>query len=294
MKLLFTSDIHVSRMHLSTLLSVAKKNAVQCIIIGGDIVPHELSHEKRIGSVKAQREYLSAEFVPAIREFKERNPDTLIFLDMANDDYILNRQILQEHEGKLLGLLHMKVQRLTEEVDIVGYMSVPITPFMIKDWEKPDTKEDPFPGANISLNGYSSISGKKEKYRMNPSSDDTIENDLALLSQRITKPFIFVSHSPPYGTDLDVLSSGENVGSRAVLDFVTRWAKDGRLLASFHGHIHESPAVSGSICTMIEGAQCINPGQAAVLKYVLFEMEGIKVSVNQAVAWAGTRQESRG
>jgi Icc-related predicted phosphoesterase len=283
-KLLFTSDIHVSRNHLSTLLSVAGKNIVHCIIIGGDIVPHELPGEKRLGSVKAQGEYLSAALIPAIRDFKERNPDTLIFLDMANDDFIWNRQVLEEREGELFSLLHMRVQRLTEQVDIAGYMSVPITPFMRKDWEKPDTKEHPFPGANVILNGYSSISGKREKYQMNPSSDDTIENDLALLSEKITKPFIFVSHSPPYGTALDVLSSGEHVGSRAVRDFITRWAKDGKLLASFHGHIHESPEVSGSISTKIEGAQCINAGQnegqKAALKYVLFEIAGVDVSIS--------------
>jgi Icc-related predicted phosphoesterase len=154
---------------------------------------------------------------------------------------------------------------------------------MIKDWEKPDTKEQPFPGTNITLNGYSSLSGRREKYRINPSSDDTIENDLALLSEKITRPFIFVSHAPPYGTALDVLSTGEHVGSRAVRDFIARWAKVGKLLASFHGHIHESPEVSGSISTKIEGAQCINPGQSegqeTALKYVLLELKGEEVAL---------------
>jgi hypothetical protein len=162
-------------------------------------------------------------------------------------------------------------------------MSVPITPFLRKDWGKADTKKHPLPGINVSLNDYSSISGKREKYRMNPSSDDTIESDLVLLSEKIIKPFIFVSHAPPYGTDLDVFTSGEHVGSRAIRDFITRWANDDRLLASFHGHVHESPEASNSICTMIEGIHCFNPGQnerqKAVLKYVFFEIEGADVSI---------------
>ncbi|MBK5274701.1 MAG: hypothetical protein JJE30_06585, partial [Desulfuromonadales bacterium] len=189
MKLLFTSDIHASRNHLAALLSVAGKNGLNCIIIGGDIVPHDLPRENRVGLIKAQGEYLAAEFIPTIRAFKERNPDTLIFLDMANDDFIWNRQILEAREGHLFSLLHMKVQRLTDQVDIAGCMTVPVTPFMIKDWEKPDTNEHPIPGTNASLNGYSSISGKREKQRMNPSSDDTIANDLALLSEKIIRPF---------------------------------------------------------------------------------------------------------
>jgi hypothetical protein len=80
MKAIFTSDIHVNRNHLSDLLSLAGSNEVKCVIIGGDFVPHELPGEKRIGSVKAQGEYLATEFIPAIMDFKERNPGMLIFL----------------------------------------------------------------------------------------------------------------------------------------------------------------------------------------------------------------------
>lgn len=280
MKSIFTSDIHASGRHLSNLLSIAETNDVNCMIIGGDIIPHRLPGEKRNGPVRAQEEYLTGEFIPALRDFKERNPSARIFLDMANDDFVWNRRVLVEHEGGLFNLLHMRVQRFTDEIDIAGYMSVPITPFLRKDWEKPDTKEHPFPGSNISLSGHSSISGKLEHYRLNPSSDDTIESDLALLSQKITRPFIFVSHSPPYGTDLDALSTGEHVGSLAVRDFITRWAKDGRLLASFHGHIHESPEVSGSSSSMIYGVQCINPGQKIdVLKYAVFETRESDISL---------------
>jgi Icc-related predicted phosphoesterase len=280
MRSIFTSDIHANGKHLSELLSIAGKNEVDGIVIGGDIVPHLLPGEKRNGPVKAQEEYLRAEFIPALKNFKDRNPGTRIFLDMANDDFIWNRRVLEERDGGLFNLLHLRVQRFTEDVDIAGYMSVPVTPFLRKDWEKPDTKEQPFPGGNISLNGYSSSTGKREKHRLNPSSEDTIESDLSLLSQKITRPFIFVSHSPPYGTDLDMLLTGEHVGSRAVRDFISRWAKDGRLLASFHGHLHESPEVSGSISAMIDGVQCINPGQGSdVLKYVFFETKGAHVSI---------------
>jgi Icc-related predicted phosphoesterase len=95
MKSMFTSDIHVNRNHLVTLLSIAAMNEVNCIIIGGDIVPHGLPGEKRNGPVNGQEEYLTAEFIPGLRDFKYKNPGTLIFLDMSNDDFIWNRQILK-------------------------------------------------------------------------------------------------------------------------------------------------------------------------------------------------------
>ena len=42
MKILYTSDIHASDTHLSSMLLVAEREDVDGIIIGGDIVPHNL------------------------------------------------------------------------------------------------------------------------------------------------------------------------------------------------------------------------------------------------------------
>ena len=39
MKVLFTSDIHASDSHLYSMISTAEKEAVDCVIIGGDIIP---------------------------------------------------------------------------------------------------------------------------------------------------------------------------------------------------------------------------------------------------------------
>lgn len=50
---------------------------------------------------------------------------------------------------------------------------------------------------------------------------------------------VMVTHEPPAGT-LDVASSGQHIGSRAVLDLVTRLRP--RVLAC--GHVHESPGLA--------------------------------------------------
>jgi uncharacterized protein len=49
---------------------------------------------------------------------------------------------------------------------------------------------------------------------------------------------VLVTHEPPAGT-LDVAASGQHIGSRAVLDLVTRLRP--RVLAC--GHVHESPGI---------------------------------------------------
>ena len=42
MKILYTSDIHANPEHLFSMLNVANKEAVDAVVVGGDIVPHYL------------------------------------------------------------------------------------------------------------------------------------------------------------------------------------------------------------------------------------------------------------
>ena len=107
-------------------------------------------------------------------------------------------------------------------------------------------------------------------------SEDTIENELNDLSKIIDRPFIFISHSPPYKTLLDVIHDGSNVGSISIGGFIKRWSEEGLLLASFHGHIHESPERSGSFRDKIGDVPCINPGQGngkgSKFRYIIFHL----------------------
>ena len=163
------------------MLSVAKRERVDCIIIGGDIVPHTYSETSSIGILSAQAAYLQDIFIPAIKDFKQRR-DLTVYLDLGNDDFKCNREILEEHED-LVRLLHFTRHRLTDAVDIIGYMVVPPTPFAMKNWEKPDSSEIPHaPGSVVSLEGYNPKAGELVETVLNLSSDDTIERDLDRLS----------------------------------------------------------------------------------------------------------------
>jgi len=283
MKLLYTSDIHTHPNHLHSILAVAENKAVDTIIIGGDLIPHHLPNNSQSDILKAQAAYLKHIFVPSIIRFKNRT-DMCIYLDMANDDFIANRNILEAHNQDIYYLLHMQRHPLTEAVDIIGYMNVPPTPFNRKDWEKPDTVEFPFaPGNDIHLSGYHSSKGRLEKTVIDLKSNDTIEKDLCNLSEFIKKQFIFVSHSPPYKTPLDVIYSGLNVGSLSVRRFIEKWSAAGKMIASLHGHIHESPKRSGCVSTLINNILCINPGQESGSHskpaYVVLQLKDVHVSV---------------
>lgn len=66
-------------------------------------------------------------------------------------------------------------------------------------------------------------------------------------------------------------------------DFIEEWSVKGLLIASFHGHIHESPRRSGAIQTRIKNSLCINPGQGngagSEFRYVLFRLEKDKIDL---------------
>ena len=130
MKILYTSDIHASDTHLYSMLSIAENEQVDDIIIGGDIIPHALPKRGSMGMLKAQATYLENVFIPEIKDFKKRT-DATIYLDLGNDDFIYNRKILEKYNDELINLLHFEKHRLTDDVDIIGYIIVPPTPFQL-------------------------------------------------------------------------------------------------------------------------------------------------------------------
>ncbi|WP_373498919.1 metallophosphoesterase [Desulfococcus sp.] len=278
MKILYTADIHADPGHLQAALSVAFTSGVDAIVIGGDIIPHHLPRWASLGPLGAQREYLVRVMIPALSVFREKRP-VPVYLDLGNDDWLSGRDLMTRHDGTLFHLIHMRRHRLDPSagIDLIGYMCVPPTPFGRKDWEKPDTRNRPHPPENrVRLDGYRSGGGRLEAHTLDLAAGDTIALDMDRLSAEVRGPFILVSHSPPYGTPLDVIQSGLQVGSLSIRRFIERWAAKGQLLASLHGHIHESPRRSGRVHTHIGGALCINPGQengpGARLRYVLLEI----------------------
>jgi Icc-related predicted phosphoesterase len=272
MRILFTSDIHAAPNLLTDLTRQTVQDCAEALIIGGDIVPHDLPKARTMGILDAQADYIDNALIPSLEQLKAHR-QIQIFLDFGNDDLAANHHRLAQHQPELLNLLHKRKAPLTERVDIVGYMMVPPTPFQRKDWERPDAVGAPYPtGSRIRIRGYTTGTGKIVETWLDLDSDQTIESDLAELSRHIDRHFIFVSHCPPLGTPLDVIASGAHVGSLSIRRFIEQWSAKGLLLASLHGHVHESPNRTGEIATHINTALCINPGQSKQLQFALLEL----------------------
>ena len=98
----------------------------------------------------------------------------------------------------------------------------------------------------------------------------TIEEEMnKLVKPNDFRKAIYITHSPPSNIGLDVCYDKGQVGSRAVHEFL---AKNQPLL-SLHGHIHESPKVSGKWHDKIGETTCIQPGQEHDLIYVVIDLE---------------------
>ena len=84
---------------------------------------------------------------------------------------------------------------------------------------------------------------------------------------------IYIIHTPPSNLGLDVCHDGRKVGSKAIFNFI----KKNQPLLTLHGHIHESPDVSGKWYSKLGKTICIQPGQSHhyqdYLIYVIFDLK---------------------
>lgn len=179
------------------------------------------------GGINNQKIFQENFLVPLFKQFKQKNKDKEIYLIMGNDDFRVNLQVLQKSdEVGILKLIHKKSVKLNNKYNIAGYSFVNPTPFRLKDWEK---------------------------------EDGTIEEDLSQLKKLSNpKKTIYVIHAPPFNTKLDIITTGMHVGSKAIRQFIE---KEQPLLA-LHGHIHESPKMSGSWKDKLGKTICINVGSS--------------------------------
>jgi Icc-related predicted phosphoesterase len=182
--------------------------------------------------------------------------------------------------------LNQKSYRLKNGYELIGYPFVPPTPFRPKDYEKMDDREAPWPPQK----NPSYVRSSNQADRLLPIDPylylrgrETIKEDL----DRVPGPFhprrtIYLMHSPPFGTPLDLIHGGKSAGSRSIKAFIER----NQPLLTLHGHIHESPELSGAYMDRLGETIMVNPGQFiwtsrdfSKLHAVTFEIESIRESL---------------
>jgi Icc-related predicted phosphoesterase len=281
MKILYTSDLHGEIYLYQELLSLAISSSSEIMVIGGDLLPSFPPTKRYEEMVPNQKTFIDQFLSTFFKRVLETSSIQQIFLIAGNWDLGYPHLFREPTEG--IVDLNRKSYRLKNGYELFGYPFVPPTPFRPKDFEKMDDREAPWPPQKnpsyirsydqidrlIPVDPFAYLRGK-----------ETIEEDL----DRLPKPFqpkrtIYVMHSPPLGTRLDLIEGGKSVGSRSIRTFIER----NRPLLTLHGHIHESPKLSGTYVDRIGETLSINPGQlirtgrdVSGLHAVTFEIERIE------------------
>jgi Icc-related predicted phosphoesterase len=279
MKVVFTSDLHGERRLYHELLDLARSSSADLMALGGDLLPSFAPTKRYEDMIPYQESFIEAFLVSffqtVIRETRVRQ----IFLIPGNWDLGYPHLLGQPVEGMVD--LDQKNVRLENGYDLIGYPCVPPTPFRPKDYEKMDDLDSPWPPQK-DLSYIRSDEEPGKLMVIDPHvylrRRTTIQEDL----DRLPDPpsfnrAIYVMHSPPYGTSLDLIHGGGRAGSRSIRAFI----QENQPSLTLHGHIHESPQLSGSYVERIGETISVNPGQGywaggdRRLHAVIFEMERI-------------------
>lgn len=273
MKIIFVTDLHGDERKYNSVLEIALELKADMVINCGDMLP------------KGKRILDQGDFISDYLDgyFAELNASGIHYLCyLCNDDLAIYDDIFEKTCTKY-SYIHNIAQRKIKikQYEFIGMNLVDDYPFLLKDRCRRDSDDYEFPiqygkGLLSTPMGLREIRDWFSYARTLP----TIEQEM----NRLPKPkdmakSVYVIHMPPYKLGLDRCAHGEDVGSKAIYDFILKHQP--RL--SLHGHIHESPDFTGKWRAELGKTVCVQPGQAnTVLTYVVInlvtmEMERINV-----------------
>ena len=218
------------------------------VFLGGDLFPHEFASLK--GAEGKHSDFLvdviGAGFRLVRGSMGAHYPS--IFVIMGNDDLKVEESAMKEMEREgLWQYLHMQKTEWTGHT-LYGYANVPPTPFRLKDWERYDVSRYVDPGCMAPEEGWHSTPVDERGLRLG-----TIQEDLeALTREADLTDSIVLFHSPPYKTKLDRAALDGRFVDHAPVDVhvgsvaIRRFIEKRQPLLTLHGHVHESPRITGA------------------------------------------------
>lgn len=277
MRVCFTSDLHGAELLYRQLDALLLRERPDLVILGGDLCV-DADPADPLGT---QVRYVHDSLVPRLRQWRDEQPDLAVGAIVGNHEWRCTLDELQSLEA--LGLLRVLDLHRVFDLDgvaLLGYGCTPPTPFYAKDFERRDMPDEPAP-----LHGGYYWSDEAQGARRCEAAEwflarPTIADDLADVKAP-SAGWIFVCHAPPFQTRLDHLKGlRDPVGSRAVREFIERTQPK----LTLHGHIHESPGLSGAFQDRIAGSLCVNPGQTPErLHAVVFDAHEPQIALRHTV-----------
>lgn len=244
---IFVSDLHGHQDRYRKLFDIIRKKKPPVVLMGGDLLPHQ--HIARKTFDISHRDFIHHYLLPEFRRLQEEmsNHYPRIFIILGNDDGRYEEASVLELAG--LGIweyIHMRRSDFGP-FQIFGYAYVPPTPFLLKDWERYDISRYHDPGCISPEEGPRTVPVSPEEIRYS-----TIKDDLEkMIAGYSLESSIFLFHSPPYRSHLDRAALDGKMVEYAPLDVhvgsiaIRRFIEERQPLITLHGHIHESPRLTG-------------------------------------------------
>ncbi|MBI3272694.1 MAG: metallophosphoesterase [Planctomycetes bacterium] len=246
---LMSADLHGNLDQYRALLELAAREGAKLVLVAGDLVDAHTIDEYEA----TWRERL----FPLLEAYVARTGPLLV--TMGNHDFAAALPLL-EARPDLVRVSHLSAVPVGEGLSVVGYPFTPPTPFWIKDYERWD-ESGVTPRGRWKADGYRSPrpatgvdAGRPPRARRfepfvfaspTPPADETIAGELAALAA-VADPArtVYLIHTPPADTPLDVHRTGAHIGSVAI----RRFLEERGPYLTLHGHIHETVEQSGAFC----------------------------------------------
>lgn len=254
MRIVYSSDLHGQIRLYQQLLDLAVTTEAAVAIVGGDLLPHAL---QRATALDLQRGFVHNELAPLLANYKQRHPRLTLYVIPGNDDWLwAYRTILELDADGLLVNFHHRAVQIDTHLWLNGSGLIGLTPFAIKDYERRDEIDGPPPRIGQALRSDHGTIEPIDQIELlaRPALPEAFAQ---LVPQSVPQHTIYVFHVPPWQSQLDRRTGGAAAGSRAVRNFIEHH----RPPLTLHGHIHESPEVTGTWIDQIGQTIAINPGQ---------------------------------
>lgn len=268
MKIVFVTDLHGDIEKYEAVFDVAVDYGAFAVVNAGDMLPTS-------GDVLNQGDFISSYLPGHFSRYEAAGIYYICFL--GNSDLEMFDPLFEETCGMFSSIVNL-AQRTFE---INGYVFVGMNlsvdyPYRFKDRCRKDTDDYVFERQRAKA-VLSSSAGLREvdDWIAYVNTLPTLEEELnKLVRQPDMSRSIYVMHMPPVKLGFDRCRDGREAGSHAVYGFLSR----NQPLLSLHGHIHESPDLTGKWIANIGRTICIQPGQVRdKLTYVTIDLETMRI-----------------
>lgn len=255
---LFATDLHGRTARYEKLVAAITRERPQAVFLGGDLLP-----SMGLQAVEANySDFLHGYMVPAFSDLRDALGAAYpsIFVILGNDDPRSHEKSLQTASAQVLWHYAHQKKLAISSFPVYGYVCIPPTPFLLKDWERYDVSRYVPPGSVSPEEGFRSIPEDESRIKW-----ATIQGDLdSLVAEEPVDRAIFLFHTPPYDTPLDRAALDGKTYEHVPLDLhvgsiaVRRFIEVRQPLITLHGHVHESTRLTGEWKIRLGRTVCIN------------------------------------